>query len=146
MRENPDVVVIAWFNTTPGRLEKLVRQENGPATNIYLAREVHTSLLAGKKVVFAEHHPLRSKEQALYRQSGLREAVVYSALDEPLFKQFGSERIIQMMQQLGMKEDEMIEHALVTSAIENAQEKIEKKVQVEHTASSQQEWMERNLR
>jgi preprotein translocase subunit SecA len=75
----------------------------------------------------------------------LNEALIYSALDEPLFKHFGGDKIIQMMKQLGMKEDSMIEHKMVSKAIENAQEKIEKKVIAEQDASSPQKWIERNL-
>jgi preprotein translocase subunit SecA len=50
-----------------------------------------------------------------------------------------------MMKQMGMKEDSMIEHKMISSSIENAQEKIEKKVLTENAANSQQEWIERNL-
>ncbi|MDP4262619.1 MAG: hypothetical protein Q8941_08815 [Bacteroidota bacterium] len=49
------------------------------------------------------------------------------------------------MKKIGAKENSMIEHKMVSASIKNAQEKIEKKVLIEHTAQSQKEWMERNL-
>ena len=75
----------------------------------------------------------------------LEKVNVWSALDEPLFQIFGSEKIIQMMKQLGMKENESVQHTMLSKSIQNAQEKIEKKVQVEHTAHSQKDWFEINL-
>jgi preprotein translocase subunit SecA len=50
-----------------------------------------------------------------------------------------------MMESLGMKEDEAIEHPMITQSIANAQEKIEAKVSFEQSARSQAEWMDRNL-
>ncbi len=141
-KKDPTAIVIAWFSSTVSHLEALPADTT---ITIYLAREIHSSRLAGKKILLAEHHPLRSKEQDSFKLWQLKEAVVHSSLEEPLFKRFGSDKIIQMMKQLGMKEDEAMEHKLISGAIENAQEKIAKKVITEHSADSQQEWMERNL-
>lgn len=66
-------------------------------------------------------------------------------MDEPLFLHLGGERMIQLMQQMGMKEDEPVEHSLITNAIHNAQEKLAKKVTVEHTAGSMEEWFSKNI-
>jgi preprotein translocase subunit SecA len=74
----------------------------------------------------------------------LQDVQVWSALDEPLFKHFGSDKIIQMMKQLGMKEDVAIEHNMISKAIQNAQEKISKKVLIDQAASSQEEWLKKN--
>jgi preprotein translocase subunit SecA len=46
---------------------------------------------------------------------------------------------------MGMKEDEAIEHALITSSIKNAQEKINSKVSFDQTAHSQADWFSKNL-
>ncbi|MBL7738066.1 MAG: hypothetical protein JNK14_02520 [Chitinophagaceae bacterium] len=141
-KKDNSTIVIAWFSSTAARLETFM---TGAAFTVHLAREIHTSQLTGKRVLFAEHHPLRSKEQEQYQQWQLKEAIVCSALEEPLFKKFGSDKIIAMMKQLGMKEEECVEHRLISGAIENAQKKIGKKVITEHLANSQEEWMERNL-
>jgi hypothetical protein len=144
-KKDPEIIIIAWFNSSLHQLETLFTKETTTAVSFFLARDIHSSELSGKKIIFAEHHPMRTKEQEIFGQWHLTEAIVHSALDEPLFKHFGGEKIIGMMKQMGMKEDSMIEHKMISSSIENAQEKIEKKVLTENTADSQQEWIERNL-
>lgn len=144
-KQDRDIAIVTWFDSTLHRLETLFAKETSSPVSVHSARMVHGSQLAGKKIIFAEHHPMRSKEQALFKQWTLREAVVHSSLDEPLFQKFGGEKIIQLMKQMGMQETGVIEHKMISHSIENAQEKIEKKVKFEHTASSQQEWMEKNL-
>jgi len=74
----------------------------------------------------------------------LQTVKVLSSLDEPVFQQFGADKIIQVMQQLGMKEEESIEHKMVTNAIRNMQEKMEKKIQLDQSARSQAEWLQKN--
>ena len=109
-----------------------------------MAREVHSSQIVNKQVIFVEHYPLMQKEQELFVKLNLQQAEVWSALDESLFKQFGSDKIIHMMKQLGTKEDDVIEHAMISKAIQNTQEKISKKVLIDQTCTSQEEWMRRN--
>jgi preprotein translocase subunit SecA len=50
------------------------------------------------------------------------------------------------MKQLGLKEDEMIEHSMVSSAMKRAQAKIGKKITIEKRARSQQEWFDNNYK
>lgn len=75
----------------------------------------------------------------------VKQVIVFSSLNEPLFKRFGADKIIQVMKQLGMKDDEVIEHSMINKAIQRAQEKIEKKVVVEQSAHSQHDWLEKNF-
>ena len=144
-KKDTEIVIITWFDSTHRQLETLFAKETSSPVSLFSAREVHASYIAGKKVILAEHHPMRKKEQDAFTQWHLNEAVVHSAMDEPLFKHFGGERIVGMMKQLGMNENSMVEHKMISNAIENAQEKIGKKVVTEHLANSQQEWIERNL-
>lgn len=144
-KKDQGLILITWFDSTRQQLETLFAGETNAPIAIYTAREIHRSHLAGRQLIFAEHHPMRKKEQELFMQWQLSEAIVYSSMDEPLFQQFGGEKIIQLMKQLGMPEEGVIEHKMISRSIENAQEKIEKKVTMEHTASSQKQWMERNL-
>ncbi len=144
-KKDQEIVIITWFNATQHHLETLFAKETMSAVSLFLAREIHSAQLSGKKIIFSEHHPLRKKEQDLFKRWQLNEVIVHSALDEPLFQRFGGDKIIGVMKQMGMQEDNMIEHKMISNAIVNAQEKIEAKVLTEHTASSQQEWIERNL-
>ncbi|MEO8713261.1 MAG: hypothetical protein ABI405_14110, partial [Parafilimonas sp.] len=71
---------------------------------------------------------------------------IYSSLDEPLFNYFGGEKIAVLLEKTGMKEDECIQHALVTTALKNAQEKIAKKILIEQTTQSAADWFSRNMK
>ena len=97
------------------------------------------------KVIFIEHYPLRDKEEDIYQKLGLQNAIVHSALDEPFMKAFGSEKIIDLMKKLGAKEEEAIQHSMISSSIKNAQEKLKKKISFERTCRSQADWIRHNL-
>jgi hypothetical protein len=144
-KKDQDLVIITWFNETNRHLTSLFAKEASSAARLFMAREVHSSELNGKHIIFAEHYPMRTKEQETFKQWHLTEAIVHSAMDEPLFLHFGGEKIIGMMKQLGMKDDNTIEHKMISGSIENAQDKIEKKVVAEQLANSQKDWIEKNL-
>ena len=68
------------------------------------------------------------------------------SLEEPFFKFLGADNIKSMMDTLGMKEDECIEHTMVSKAIKRAFEKIDKDLVVEIKARSEQAWFTKNLK
>ncbi len=141
--KNKELVFITWFDETLERIESLVPAE--ARTSLLTAREAAVTHIAGKKVIMAEHYPVLQKEMDLFTKLGLKEVIVWSALDEPLFHRFGGGKIIQLMKQLGMKEEDPIEHGMITKSIRNAQEKIASKVTIEQAARSQKDWIEKNL-
>jgi hypothetical protein len=49
------------------------------------------------------------------------------------------------MKKLGVKDDEVLGHTMISKSIRNAQEKIAAKVRVEKKTKSQQEWMRVNV-
>lgn len=144
-KKDNNSVWICWFDDTLRRIEEKFAMVSTEPAPLFTAREVTAGHLNGKTVFFAEHHPLLEKEKQLFEKLQLKEAIVWSAMDEPLFKHFGADKIVQMMRQLGMKEDEMIRHNMISKSIRNAQEKIADKVQVESGAHSQADWMQKNL-
>lgn len=102
-------------------------------------------------LVFAEHYPLLSKEKAvLEKLATLSDATLktcfYVSLEEPLIKVFGSDNIIELMKKMGMKEDEALEHNMISSALNNAQKKMDTKVQNDSKADSAVEWFKRNVK
>jgi hypothetical protein len=140
-----NTVIVFWFDESLRQAEEFFRSQTTETIPLLTAREASSPILAGRTVVFGEHYPLLSKETALYEKLGISAVIIFSSLNEPLFKQFGADKIIQLMKQLGMKEDQLIEHNMITRSIRNAQEKIEKKVIVEQSAHSQKDWMDKNL-
>lgn len=137
---DPAIIFVAWFEETAHALSKVL-----PAATILQADNVHRESIQNKLVVFVEHYPLRTTEQQLFAQLQLSDVPVLSSLDEPFFRKFAGDRTIEIMQKLGMNEDEVLGHAMITKSIKNAQRKIESKIAFDHKAISQQEWMDKNV-
>jgi hypothetical protein len=144
-RKKPEVVFVFWFDESLRQVESFFTGQTTTAPVLLTSRETNTFHLAGKKIILAEHYPLQQKENEFFQKLNLQEAEIWSALDEPLFKHFGSEKIIQMMKQLGMKENEAIENTMISKAILSIQEKISKKIIIDQVAQSQNDWLQRNF-
>jgi hypothetical protein len=139
-----DVVIAAWFSNTVDEFDRFLNEQNGLGVEILQARSMMAIQANNKKIILLEHYPLLKREIDFISNVNPSQVIVLSSLDEPLFEQFGSDKIIQVMKSLGMKDDEMIQHPMITKAIVQAQTKLEKKVVVENSANSSKEWFERN--
>lgn len=142
---DPSLLLICWFDETYRKAESIFAVPSGSPVSLLTARDAGHAGLSGKTPVFAEHYPLPEKENHLYTKLGLSNVLVYSSLDEPLFTHFGSDKIIAVMRQMGMEEDQPVEHSLVTQSIIRAQEKIAKKCVVEQSAASPADWFRKNF-
>ena len=91
----------------------------------------HEQVLAagGLRVIGTERHESRRIDNQLRGRSGRQgdpgSSRFYLSLEDSLMRIFASERVSGLMQKLGMKEGEAIEHPWVNKAIENAQRKVE---------------------
>jgi preprotein translocase subunit SecA len=85
--------------------------------------------LGGLHIVGTERHESRRIDNQLRGRAGRQgdpgSSIFYLSLEDDLMRIFGSERISTLMERLGMKEGEQIEHRWLTKAIENAQKKVE---------------------
>ena len=144
-KKNKNVLLVFWFDETLQAFEIELAKETTEAAKLFTAREVSSAHIGNNPLIFAEHYPLAEKENTLFKKLGLKEATVWSALNEPLFQLFGGERIIELMKKLGMKEEESIEHNMISKSIHNAQEKIAAKVNIEQSARSQKDWFQKNM-
>jgi len=85
--------------------------------------------LGGLHVIGTERHEARRIDNQLRGRSGRQgdpgSSRFYLSLEDDLLRIFGSERISNIMDRLGIEEDQPIEHRLVTRAIENAQRRVE---------------------
>jgi len=142
---NPDCIFIAWFAETAATFEKFFTYYNIDRTRIILANENDAHLLQSHQPVFLEHYPLNAKELLLVKDWQLTGISVFSSMDEPLFKHFGSDKMVPLIKLLGFKESEAIEHSYVTESIIKGQNKIAVKVLVDQPAYSQAEWMTKNI-
>lgn len=102
-----------------------------------------------KKIVFGERYPLAENEIKVAERLSVEgiplPLTIYSSLDDAFFKAFGGDRVKGLMERLGLAEDEFIEHPMIENSIENAQEKLAKKVSVESHTRSASEWFNRNI-
>jgi preprotein translocase subunit SecA len=144
-KENPAVIFIGWFTETLHIFQEAFEKNGLAPERIWDARNLHGGKLANQQPIFLEHYPLHEKELAV--TEGLKEMSipVYSSMDESLFMYFGSEKMLGIVKLLGMKEEEAIEHPYVTQSITRAQQRIAEKVTFEQSASSQSDWMSKNL-
>ena len=83
----------------------------------------------GLKIIGTERHESRRIDNQLRGRSGRQgdpgESRFYISLEDDLMRLFGSERLMQVFETLGVEEGEQIEHKMLSSAIEKAQQKIE---------------------
>jgi preprotein translocase subunit SecA len=83
----------------------------------------------GLHIIGTERHESRRIDNQLRGRSGRQgdpgSSRFYLSLEDSLMRIFASERLGSMMQKLGLKDGESIEHPWVTKAIENAQRKVE---------------------
>jgi hypothetical protein len=140
-----DCLFVAWFEETYKELKQVI-QFADDSSNFELAQNITTTKTQNRMVVFVEHYPLASVEQQLFAKLNLIEVPVLSSLDEPFFQKFGGERTIELMKKLGMDENEIIGHSLVSKSISNAQRSIERKIFTDIKSRSQQEWFSANLK
>ncbi len=94
------------------------------------AREKEEVLAAGGLFILGtERHESRRIDNQLRGRSGRQGdpgvSKFYLSLEDDLMRIFGSERITRLMEAMGMKEGEVIEHSYLSKAIESAQKRVE---------------------
>ena len=99
----------------------------GRGTDIKLAEEVRKA--GGLAIIGTERHESRRVDRQLRGRSGRQgdpgSSQFYVSLEDDLMRLFGSDRIAGMMDRLGLKEGEVIQHSMITKSIERAQKKVE---------------------
>jgi len=99
----------------------------GRGTDIKLDEDAKAA--GGLKIIGTERHESRRIDNQLRGRSGRQgdpgESKFYISLEDDLMRLFGSERLINMFNALGIPEGQEIEHGTLTNAIETAQKKIE---------------------
>ena len=99
----------------------------GRGTDIKLSDLVKDS--GGLAIIGTERHDSRRVDRQLRGRSGRQgdpgSSQFYVSLEDNLMRLFGTERIAKMMDRMGLKEGEVIQHSMITSSIERAQKKVE---------------------
>ena len=99
----------------------------GRGTDIKLGEGVKE--VGGLAIIGTERHESRRVDRQLRGRAGRQgdpgSSKFFVSLEDDLMRLFGSERIAGIMDKLGMKEGENIEHSLITKNIERAQKRVE---------------------
>ena len=99
----------------------------GRGTDIKLSEEVKAA--GGLAIVGTERHDSRRVDRQLRGRAGRQgdpgSSQFYVSLEDNLMRLFGSERIAKMMDRMGLKEGEVIQHSMISKSIERAQKKVE---------------------
>ncbi len=99
----------------------------GRGTDIKLTPEVKAA--GGLAIIGTTRHDSRRVDRQLRGRAGRQgdpgSSCFYISLEDDLMRKFGSERIAAVVDKLGMQEDEALVSGMLSSAIENAQRKVE---------------------
>jgi len=152
------VLLIAHFDDTLVQL-KAIAAAYGADTRV-------TATLAGKlsldiavrlnldetraiDLIVAERHPLFSVDKKLIRfaeELPCRCRVAHHlSMDDPLLKMFAGARLQNILEKLGMTENEPIESSMVSRRIKDAQKNIEAQAFADSEAGTAAEWIEKNM-
>ena len=99
----------------------------GRGTDIKLIQEVKES--GGLAIIGTERHDSRRVDRQLRGRAGRQgdpgSSQFFVSLEDSLMRLFGSERIAKLMDRMGHKDGDVIEHSMITKSIERAQKKVE---------------------
>jgi preprotein translocase subunit SecA len=99
----------------------------GRGTDIKLTPE--SKKAGGLAIVGTERHESRRVDRQLRGRSGRQgdpgSSQFFVSLEDNLMRLFGSDRIAKLMDRMGLKEGEVIQHSMITKSIERAQKKVE---------------------
>ncbi|CAN5849901.1 hypothetical protein BH11BAC7_BH11BAC7_18900 [soil metagenome] len=151
-------IVVTFFASTRNELIKQLNDSSVEEFIIPADKIINGSAIprinsffipGGKKIILAERYPLIVNETQLaekLEENGVSLPVdAYAAFNDALLLKAGGEKITSLMQRMGMKEDEVIAHAMIESSIEKFQSKITSKINVESHTLSPEEWFRMNL-
>jgi preprotein translocase subunit SecA len=99
----------------------------GRGTDIKLSPEVKAA--GGLAIIGTERHESRRVDRQLRGRAGRQgdpgSSVFYVSLEDDLMRLFASDRIAGLMDKMGFKEGEMLEHNMLSKSVERAQKKVE---------------------
>lgn len=161
LKDQEKSVLIYYFEDTKNAIQEVLNTApinystdvNSFVTKVWLINAntiLNKSDIGNRTVFFAEHHPSFSREneikQHLLEIEGTKEVIFYTSFEDKLLQLFGSERILQLMEKMGFKDDEVIEHTMISTSIERAQKRIDEKLSIHNNNTRQRkDWFEINL-
>ena len=122
-QKEAEIVAKAGF----GKTVTIATNMAGRGTDIKLSDEVKAA--GGLAIIGTERHESRRVDRQLRGRAGRQgdpgSSVFFVSLEDDLMRLFSSDRLASVMDRLGFKEGEMIEHKMISNSIERAQKKVE---------------------
>jgi hypothetical protein len=174
LQRNESCLIVTFFDSERNEIEAFLqghqlkytvldeRPTDGlPEATIFLAsavKDFHSHVINfltihsekfGRQIYFPSHYPMVATEQKVLTKlaaMGFNSFVFCLSFDDPLLKMFGSEKILPLLEKMGLEDEEALEHKIITLSINNARDKVGKKVRTEIQASSPQEWFALNVK
>ena len=160
-KESNRIVVLYFFEKSRNEMAQLLRvigiKHQEITSETLLSEGVNflnvqslgeRGLPTADEIFCLEVHPLFSVNQIPLEkamEAGLKEIVHYTAMDEIVMNAFNAKKIMDLMNKMGMDENEAIENTMVTSSINKGQEKIENKISnPKDIRTSPEAWAEEN--
>jgi hypothetical protein len=139
------------------RIESIVEGNEQNIVYLVHADQVEHLLKANTRIgkspvrfLFTSHYPLIAPEERLLNNlhtlTKTNSFLFFISLSSPLMEVFGADNIKSIMTKLGIKQDECVEHAMVTKSIFRAREKITQSVQNENRSRNEKEWFQKNVK
>ena len=126
-RAEADIVAQAGQQRDGKGVVTIATNMAGRGTDIKLSPEVKAA--GGLAIIGTERHESRRVDRQLRGRAGRQgdpgSSVFYVSFEDPVMRQFVSDKVVKMLDRLGLKDGEMIESGMVTRSIENAQKRVE---------------------
>jgi hypothetical protein len=161
LKEHEKSVLVYYFEDTKNAIEELLNaaqlnystEANSFASKIWLINAntlIHKADIGNRTVFFAEHHPSYSRENEiktyLLEKLGIQEVRFYTSFEDKLMQMFGSERILQLMEKMGFKDDEVLQHPYINSSLQKAQQRIDENLSFHNNNTRlRKDWFEINF-
>jgi preprotein translocase subunit SecA len=122
-QKEADIVAEAGY----ARTVTIATNMAGRGTDIKLTPETREA--GGLAIIGTERHESRRVDRQLRGRAGRQgdpgSSQFFASLEDNLMRLFGSDRIARLMDRMGLKEGEVIQHSMITKSIERAQKKVE---------------------
>lgn len=126
-RAEADIVALAGQQKDGKGVVTIATNMAGRGTDIKLSPEVRDA--GGLAIIGTERHESRRVDRQLRGRAGRQgdpgSSVFFVSFEDPVMRQFVSDKVVKMLDRLGLKDGELIEAPMVTRSIENAQKRVE---------------------
>ena len=124
-----DIILGGNWQAELAKIDNVTPEMKEQARAEWQVRNQQVLEAGGLHIIGSERHESRRIDNQLRGRAGRQgdpgESRFFLSLEDDLMRIFAGDRVVNMMRAMGLKEDEAIEHKMVSRSIENAQRKVE---------------------